>query len=84
MAKVLTIRDIRLHWPDAERRLRTEGELVVTRDGRPVARLVPYEPRAAARPRWSADEHLEWLARTWKTGAPGPSTDELLSRDRDE
>ena len=40
----LSVRDLRLHWPAAERRLKREGELVVTRDGEPVAKLIAYRP----------------------------------------
>ena len=36
----ITIRDLRQRWPAAERRLATEHELIITRDGQPIARLV--------------------------------------------
>jgi antitoxin (DNA-binding transcriptional repressor) of toxin-antitoxin stability system len=83
MARNLTVRDLRLHWPQAERRLRTEREIVVTRDGRPVAKLVAYGPMEPARDRWEPKRHLQWLRRTWKEPV-APSTDELLARDRGE
>ena len=35
----VTIRDLRQKWPDVEKRLETEGVLVVTRDGKAVATL---------------------------------------------
>lgn len=82
MTRRLTVRDLRLHWPEAERRLKREGELVVTRDGEPVATLTAYRPAQASRQRWSAEQHLQWLRRTWKSGTSAPSTDELLNRDR--
>jgi antitoxin (DNA-binding transcriptional repressor) of toxin-antitoxin stability system len=84
MAKPLTVRDLRLHWPEAERRLKRERELVVTRDGQPVAKLVAYQGEKVARSKWSAQKHLKWLSRTWKSEPAGPSTDELLARDRSE
>ena len=84
MAKPLTVRDLRLHWPEAERRLRREGELLVTRDGEPVAKLVAYKVEKVVRRKWSAQKHLQWLSRTWKSKPEGPSTDELLARDRNE
>jgi antitoxin (DNA-binding transcriptional repressor) of toxin-antitoxin stability system len=80
----LSVRDLRLHWPAAERRLKREGELVVTRDGEPVAKLIAYRPEKVARPKWSAERHLTWLSRAWKSDDKGPSTDELLKQDRDE
>jgi antitoxin (DNA-binding transcriptional repressor) of toxin-antitoxin stability system len=73
-----------LHWPAAERRLKREGELVVTRDGEPVAKLIAYRPEKVARPKWSAERHLAWLSRAWKRDGKGPSTDELLKQDRGE
>ena len=41
----MSVRDIRLKWPEAERKLAAVGEIVVTRDSKPVARILPYEPR---------------------------------------
>src|SRR5437899_13089351 len=53
--KVMTVRDIRQRWPEAERALHEHDEVIVTRDGRPVARILRPEP-APIRPRvdWSA------------------------------
>jgi len=82
MSRPLTVRDLRLHWPEAERRLRREGEIVVTRDGKPVAKLSAWPSEDIARPRWSGERHLTWLRKTWKGKHPGPSTDEMLSTDR--
>jgi len=41
----MSVRDVRLKWPEAERKLATVGEIVVTRDSKPVARILPYIPR---------------------------------------
>lgn len=41
--KTITVRDVRQRWPEAERSLAEEGEIVITRDGKPVARLLPVE-----------------------------------------
>jgi antitoxin (DNA-binding transcriptional repressor) of toxin-antitoxin stability system len=79
----MSVRDIRLHWPRAESALAGGDEIVVTRDGRPVARILPFvEPATASRARFGADAHLAWLARFWKGKVPGPTTDELLAQDR--
>jgi antitoxin (DNA-binding transcriptional repressor) of toxin-antitoxin stability system len=82
MSRPLTVRDLRLHWPDAERRLKREGELIVTRDGQPVAKLSLYRPEKRAKLRWSKEGHLRWLSRVWKGARGGPSIDELLAEDR--
>ena len=82
--KTMTVRDIRLKWPEAERVLAREREIVVTRDGKPVARILPYEPpKQAPRERFDPAAQQRWLARFWRGRAPGPSTDELLRRDRE-
>ena len=41
--KTITMRDVRQRWPEAERSLAEEGEIVITRDGKAVARLLPVE-----------------------------------------
>jgi antitoxin (DNA-binding transcriptional repressor) of toxin-antitoxin stability system len=81
----MTVREIRLKWPEAERKLATAGEIIVTRDSVPVARIVPYESRSA-RPRGRFDPaaHSRWLRTFWKGKQPAPSTDEMLRRDRSE
>jgi len=81
----MTVRDIRLKWPAAERLLARAGEIVVTRDSKPVARITPYRERGTPRGRrFDPTEHLRWLRRFWKGRPRQPSTDELLERDRSE
>jgi len=82
--KRMTVRDIRLNWPEAERMLARVGEIVVTRDSKPVARILPYETKARrSAGRFDPAEHERWLNRFWRSRDPGPSTDELLQRDRE-
>lgn len=82
--KTMSVRDIRLNWPEAEKALARVGEIVVTRDSKPVARILPYEARAGARgKRFDPAAHLRWMERFWRDRAPGPSSDELLRRDRE-
>ena len=81
----MTVRDIRLHWPKAEKTLAEEGEIVVTRDSKPVAKIVSYvAAREKKRLRLNAEEHMRWLRSFWKDEAPQPSTDELLRKDRED
>jgi antitoxin (DNA-binding transcriptional repressor) of toxin-antitoxin stability system len=48
--KTVTIRDLRQRWPETERALQVEGEIVITRDSKPVAKLVRYiEPKKRKR-----------------------------------
>jgi antitoxin (DNA-binding transcriptional repressor) of toxin-antitoxin stability system len=58
--RTITIRDLRQRWPEAEAALETEDEIIITRDSKPVAKLVRIRTEAAARPRWDAEEHGRW------------------------
>jgi len=81
--KIITVRDIRLRWPEAEKVLAEEGEIVVTRDSKPVARIIPYvPPPGKKRNRFDPKEHIRWLRRMSKGEPTHPSTDELLREDR--
>jgi len=83
--KKMTVRDIRLRWPEAEKALAVEGEIVVTRDSKPVARILPYvSPAEKRRERFDQKEHLRWLRKISKGERTIPSTDDLLREDRDE
>jgi antitoxin (DNA-binding transcriptional repressor) of toxin-antitoxin stability system len=56
----MSVREVRLKWPDAERKLAATGEIVITRDSKPVARLLPYGPEQ----RW-VDAALEMFGRVF-------------------
>ena len=43
LMKTITIRDLRQRWPEAEAALQVEDEILITRDSKPVAKLVPVE-----------------------------------------
>jgi antitoxin (DNA-binding transcriptional repressor) of toxin-antitoxin stability system len=79
--KTISIRDLRLRWPAAERALALEHELVVTRDGQPVAKLVRVVPSQIKRKRWDAGRHKKWLDRFWAYQEPG-LVERYLGRDR--
>ena len=82
--KTMTVRDIRLKWPEAERALVREGEIIVTRDSKPIARILPYEAsRRTRRARFDPAAQMRWLSRFWRNRSSGPPTDELLRRDRE-
>jgi antitoxin (DNA-binding transcriptional repressor) of toxin-antitoxin stability system len=81
----MSVRDIRLKWPEAERKLATVGEIVVTRDSKPVARILPYESRRRrARQPFDPVEHSRWLRQFWKRQPRQASTDVRLKAERDE
>jgi antitoxin (DNA-binding transcriptional repressor) of toxin-antitoxin stability system len=81
----MTVRDVRLHWPRAEKALAEGEEIVVTRDSKPVARLLPIVASTPARrPRFDPNKHIAGLKRLWVKPPKGPSTDTWLTRDREE
>lgn len=55
--KTITIRDLRQRWPETERTLQAENELIITRDGEPVAKLVRVVSEQPRRKRWNPEEH---------------------------
>jgi len=63
--KAITIRDLRQRWPEAEAALELEGELLITRDSKPVAKLVRLVQTEVHRPRWSPEEHRSWIRKTF-------------------
>lgn len=71
----VTVREMRELLPEIEAALQAEGELVLTRRGKPVARLVPIAP---ARPRRAS--HAAFRARTQPQDIP---SEVLVREDRD-
>jgi antitoxin (DNA-binding transcriptional repressor) of toxin-antitoxin stability system len=63
--KTITIRDLRHRWPEAEAALQVEDEILITRDSKPVAKLVRIVPEKVKRKRWDLDEHRRWMKKVW-------------------
>jgi len=81
----MTVRDVRLHWPKAEKALAEGEEILITRDSKPVARLLPLVPGVRQKQaRFDPADHLRKLRRLWKKLPAQPPTGALLARDRDE
>lgn len=55
--KTITIRDLRQRWPETEAALQVEDEILITRDSKPVAKLVRFVPPKSKRKRWNAEQH---------------------------
>lgn len=58
--KTITIRDLRQRWPEAEAALQIEDEILITRDSKPVAKLVRIPEEGPKRPRWDPEAHARW------------------------
>jgi antitoxin (DNA-binding transcriptional repressor) of toxin-antitoxin stability system len=79
--KTITIRDLRQRWPEAEAALQVEDEILITRDSKPVAKLVRFVPPARRRKRWNAEEHMKWMKKVYGNKV-FPSSDEELAEAR--
>jgi antitoxin (DNA-binding transcriptional repressor) of toxin-antitoxin stability system len=81
--KTMTIRDVRQHWPVAEQALETEREIIITRDGKPVARLLPVHAEEAPATQFDPGELNRWREETFGKGTTIDSMTRLL-QDREE
>ncbi len=79
--KTITIRDLRQRWPEAEKSLEVEDEIIITRDSKPVAKLVRIVPEPKKRPRWDPEEHRKWQERVNK-GQVSHWVDKALAESR--
>jgi antitoxin (DNA-binding transcriptional repressor) of toxin-antitoxin stability system len=76
--KTITIRDLRQRWPETEKTLQVENELIITRDGQPVAKLVRVALPETKRKRWNPEEHKKWIKKVYGNKV-FPSSDEQLA-----
>jgi antitoxin (DNA-binding transcriptional repressor) of toxin-antitoxin stability system len=76
----MSIRDLRQRWPEAEAALELEEEILITRDSKPVAKLVRVVPEAKKRPRWDPEAHARWQKKI--AGGKVIRTDEILAQNR--
>ena len=58
--KTVSVRALRQQWPEAEALLPVEEEIVITRDARPVAKLVRTAERPTPRKRFDPATHARW------------------------
>ncbi|MEI9960935.1 MAG: hypothetical protein WDM76_07310 [Limisphaerales bacterium] len=63
--KTITIRDLRQRWPETEAALQVEDEILITRDSKPVAKLVRFIQPGTKRKRWNPEEHKKWIKKVW-------------------
>jgi antitoxin (DNA-binding transcriptional repressor) of toxin-antitoxin stability system len=80
--KTITIRDLRQRWPEAEAALKVEDEILITRDSKPVAKLVRISASESKRPRWDAAEHGQWQKKV--SGGKISRSDATLAQGRAE
>jgi antitoxin (DNA-binding transcriptional repressor) of toxin-antitoxin stability system len=81
--KTMTVRDIRHHWPEAEKALGVEREIIITRDGKPVARLLPMEEATVPKKRFDPEAQRKWREEVFGKGVE-IDTLKLLQEDRED
>jgi len=81
--KTVTVRDLRQRWPETERALQVEQEILITRDSKPVAKLVRLVEPEKPRRRFDAAAHGKWQ-RKMSGGTVTRWVDEGLLKERDE
>ncbi len=81
--KTVTVRDLRQRWPEAEKALQIEPEILITRDSKPVAKLVRYVEPDKPRKRFDPVAHGKWQ-RKISGGRVTRWVDEALLKERDE
>jgi antitoxin (DNA-binding transcriptional repressor) of toxin-antitoxin stability system len=79
--KTITIRDLRQHWPEAEKALQVEKEILITRDSKPVAKLVRVVEKKPKRKQWDPEKHKRWLKKMWGDKMFS-SSDAAIARER--
>lgn len=86
LMNTITVREIRQRWPLVEKRLAAEGELTVTRDSRPVAKLSVLRPaKLPRRNRFTPELHARWMREIWGNHSPRIDSGKILEelrRDR--
>lgn len=72
--ETITVRDLKAHWADIERRAREGESFLVLNRGRPSARVLPAGPREVLR--W--DDHLKTAVES-----AGRPAEQIIREDRD-
>ena len=81
--KTVSIRDLRQRWPETEKALQVENEILITRDSKPVAKLVRYIEPEKPRKRFDPVSHLAWQKKM-SAGKVVQWVNEELLKERDE
>lgn len=81
--KTVTIRDLRQRWPETEKALQVENEIIITRDSKPVAKLIRYVEPQKSRGRFDPVSHGKWQ-RKMSGGKVVRLVDKYLKADRED
>lgn len=76
-----TIRELRQRWPEIEKAVGEEDEVLITRDGKPIAKVLRYEEPIEKRSRFNPEKHIAKMKKI-VGGKTFPSIDESLQKSR--
>ena len=82
--KTISVRDLRQRWPDAEKALALEKEILITRDGQPVAKLSQLSVQKKKRQRFDPAEHRRWKEKVFGKGTVVNWVAEFCEKNRAE
>jgi antitoxin (DNA-binding transcriptional repressor) of toxin-antitoxin stability system len=82
--KSISVRELRHHWPQAEKTLEVEGEIVITRDSKPVAKLVRWRSSQKRSKKFEVLTHRAWQKRIFGARKSLRLVDEWLEHDRND
>jgi len=78
----ITVNELRCQrWSEIEATLRREEEILITRDSKPVAKLVRISEPVRKPKRWDPEEHKKWIKKVYGNKT-FPSSDAALARAR--
>lgn len=80
----MSVRDIRQRWPEAEKALALEKEIIITRDGQPVAKLARLSSEKKRRKRGDLAEHRRWKEKVFGKGTVVNWVSDFCGKDRAE
>ena len=81
--KTLSVRDLRQRWPQAEALLQVQQEIIITRDSKPVAKLVRIAATKESRKRFDPVAHGKWQRKV-SHGRVGRWVDRALAHARED
>jgi antitoxin (DNA-binding transcriptional repressor) of toxin-antitoxin stability system len=79
--KTVSLSALSRRWLQIEKTLQAGHEVVVTRYGKPVAKLVGMPREKPRGKRWDPEAHMRWLNKIWGNRIM-PSSDAFIARDR--
>jgi hypothetical protein len=82
--KSISVRDLRHRWPEAEKALLSEKEIIITRDAKPIAKLTKWVGEPLRSGRFTPASHRKWQRQVFGQGKTMRSVDEWIEKGRED